>query len=54
MDILDFPGQSLYARRLTVMFLSFLRDERKFDSLEQLKAQIQNDSQAARALLGHD
>jgi riboflavin kinase/FMN adenylyltransferase len=52
--ILDFPGQSLYARRLTVKFLSFLRDEKKFGSLDELKEQIQNDIQAARALLGHD
>jgi riboflavin kinase/FMN adenylyltransferase len=52
--LLDYSGESLYARRLKVKFLSFLRDEKKFDSLDQLKTQIKSDVKAARALLGHE
>jgi riboflavin kinase/FMN adenylyltransferase len=52
--LLDYSGESLYARRLKVTFLSFLRDEMKFDSAVQLKAQIEIDVQAARVLLGHE
>ncbi|MBE6975552.1 MAG: bifunctional riboflavin kinase/FAD synthetase [Ruminococcaceae bacterium] len=48
--ILDFEGD-LYGKTLTLEFCSFLRPERKFDSLEELKAQIQRDAAQTRALL---
>lgn len=43
----DFAGD-LYGRRITVEFLSFRRPERKFDSLEALKAGIEADIAAGR------
>lgn len=41
--ILDFEGD-LYGKTLELEFHQFLRPERKFDSLEELKAQIQSDA----------
>ena len=40
--ILDYQGD-LYDQSLTISFLSFLREEKKFDSLEELKNQITAD-----------
>ena len=40
--LLDFQGD-LYDQSLTISFLSFLREEKKFDSLEELKNQITAD-----------
>ena len=37
---------------MEVALLSFLRPERKFDSIEQLKEQISQDSEAARRISG--
>ncbi|GGO88266.1 riboflavin biosynthesis protein [Marinobacterium nitratireducens] len=48
--LFDFTGD-LYGQLLNVEFDAFIRDERKFDGLEQLKQQIQQDIDAARALL---
>lgn len=48
--ILDFDG-NLYGEVLGLEFHKFLRPERKFDSLEELKAQIQADAAQTRALL---
>ena len=45
--ILDFDGD-LYGQTLRVEFYRRLRDERKFDSLEALKAQIQSDALRTR------
>lgn len=48
--ILDFEG-ALYGKELAVAFCQFLRPEQKFDSLEELKVQIDNDiSQVRKAL----
>lgn len=41
--ILDFAGD-LYGKRLTLEFHRFLRSERKFDSLEELRGQIRKDA----------
>jgi riboflavin kinase/FMN adenylyltransferase len=41
--ILDFAGD-LYGKRLTLEFHRFLRPERKFDSLEDLRGQIRKDA----------
>lgn len=40
--LLDFQGD-LYDKQLTISFLSFLREERRFDSLEELRKQIAED-----------
>lgn len=40
--LLDFQGD-LYDQSLTISFLSFLREEKKFDSLAELKKQIELD-----------
>ncbi len=45
--LLDYAGD-LYGRELTLEFYRFLRPERKFDSLEELKAQIQTDAAQTR------
>ena len=45
--ILDFAGD-LYGKELTLQLHQFLRPEQKFNSLEELKAQIQQDALQAR------
>jgi riboflavin kinase/FMN adenylyltransferase len=45
--LLDYQGD-LYGRRVEVEFHTRLRDERRFESVEELKAQIEKDIQAAR------
>ena len=42
--ILGYDGD-LYGKEITVEFLKFLRPERKFDSLEQMKEEIQENAQ---------
>lgn len=53
--LLDYPaaGESgtLYGQQLTISFVSRLRDEQRFDSLEELVAQIQLDISVARRTL---
>ena len=48
--LFDFDGD-LYGRRLRVRLIDFLRDEKKFDGLDELKAQIASDSESARKIL---
>ena len=48
--MLDWAGD-LYGRRVRTTFLARLRDERKFDSVDQLIAQIRCDIDQARAVL---
>jgi riboflavin kinase/FMN adenylyltransferase len=48
--LFDFASD-LYGAELTVSLRSFLREEKKFDSFNELKAQILLDAAAARALL---
>ena len=48
--LLDFDGD-LYGRRLEVALVARLRDERRFDGVEALKAQLAQDVEAARAAL---
>ena len=45
--LLDFEGD-LYGKRLTLAFHHFLRPEQKFDSVDELKAQILQDAQLVR------
>lgn len=48
--LFDFSGD-LYGREIAVELLAFLRPERKFESLDALKAQITQDSARARGIL---
>lgn len=48
--LLDFDGD-LYGKHLTLLFYAFLRPEQKFDSLEELKAQIEKDCAESRKVL---
>lgn len=50
--LLDFQGD-LYHRTLRLRFLCRLRDEKKFKSLDELKAQISRDSQRAQRYFQH-
>ncbi len=49
--LFDYAGD-LYGAMLDVAFIGFLRDEMKLASVEALMAQMDADSQAARAVLG--
>lgn len=45
--------QSIYGRKITVWFYEKLRDETKFNGLEELKAQLAKDKATAAALLNN-
>lgn len=45
-------NQAIYGRQVQVNFLHKLRDEKRYDSFAELKAQIFKDAEAARQLLG--
>ena len=47
---MDFEGD-LYGKEITLEFHKFLRPERKFASLQELKQQIQQDAAQAKKLL---
>jgi len=49
--IFDFQGD-LYGKRLKVVLLERLREERRFPSAEALVAQLSWDEKASRAVLG--
>lgn len=46
--LLDYSG-NLYGRQVRLEFLSFIRPETKFDSVDELGAQIKKDAEIARA-----
>ena len=48
--ILDYSGD-LYDREITLRFHYFIRPERKFDSLEELQAEIRRNAEEARVYL---
>lgn len=48
--LFDFDGD-LYGKRVRVALVDFLRPEKKFDGIDQLKAQIARDSDQARQIL---
>jgi len=50
LHVLDFSSD-LYGTDIEVFFIARLRDEKKFASLNELRAQIQHDEQAARRIL---
>ena len=47
--IFDFD-QDIYGQTIDVRFRTFVREERKFESFDLLKAQIEKDAQGARAI----
>ena len=49
--ILDFEGD-LYGKALTLEFYAFLRPEQKFDTLEDLKAEIEKNAEKTRVFFG--
>ena len=49
--LFDFDGRDLHGEVVRVAFVARLRDERRFPSVEALKAQIADDAARARALL---
>ena len=49
--LLDFSGD-LYGREMALDFVARLRDEQKFNSVEELVAQVQEDIRRGRVLLG--
>lgn len=49
--LFDFDGD-LYGRVVRIEWVAWLRGVRKFDSLDQLRAQLDQDGQAARRILG--
>jgi len=48
--LFDFQGD-LYDKQITIYFKAFLREERKFNGLEELKAQLKLDQVTAKKLL---
>ena len=48
--LFDYSGD-LYGRRITVEFVARLRDERRFDDINSLTAQLRRDAELARRLL---
>ena len=46
--LIDYPGNDLYGRTVTVELLGFLRDEKKFGTPEELYRQIERDVALAR------
>lgn len=49
--LLDYDGGNLYGKRLTLHFYRRVRDERRFDSIETLQAQLAADAAEVRQLL---
>jgi riboflavin kinase/FMN adenylyltransferase len=50
-NILDFEG-NLYGQQVTITFVVRLREERRFDSPESLVAQLNEDEEQVRKILG--
>lgn len=49
-NIFDFQ-KDLYGQKITVHFLTKCRDEKKFNGIEELKAQLKNDEETVRHIL---
>jgi len=46
-------NKDIYSERLIVKFIKKIRDEKKFDNLDMLKLQIQEDILIAKNILNH-
>jgi len=44
-------SENIYSQRLSVKFIEKIRDEKKFDNLDMLKSQIQEDISIAKNIL---
>ena len=51
-NFLDFEGD-LYGQSLKIKFLDFIRREKKFNSVEELKKQIEKDKEFSKDLIKH-
>jgi riboflavin kinase/FMN adenylyltransferase len=51
--ILDYSG-NLYGKSITVRLKEFVRDERKFSSAEELRRQIEKDTEYCRSMAGKE
>ena len=49
--ILDLPFEELYGRAITVYFVKYLRPEKRFASLDELREQLMKDRESVRAIL---
>ena len=49
--LFDFDGRDLYGEPIRLAFLARLREERRFPSVDALRAQITRDVDSARAIL---
>ena len=49
--LIDFPNQDIYGDFLTIEFVDYIREEKKFDGLDALMQQIEKDKNTAIALL---
>lgn len=49
--LLEYGGQPLYGKRISLRFIERLRDEMRFDSLTALQKQIEQDIESARNIL---
>ena len=47
---IDNFNQDVYGEKIVVSFLQFIRPEQKFDSIEELREQMQSDIQVSRKL----
>ena len=47
--LLDYPGDTLYGRAVTIHLISRIRDQRRLSSVEELKEWIKNDIETVRA-----
>lgn len=49
--LMGFPPENIYGQSLNVLFIERIREERRFESREELVAQIRKDTEQARAIL---
>ncbi len=49
--IINFPPQEIYGKQLTVEFIDYIREEKKFDGLDALMHQIEKDRNTAIEML---